>query len=159
VIVKILADFMRVLKEKGMNASALNRMVNRESGLYGVSALSADMTELLRAEQSNPGAAEAVELFCYTAKKFIGALAAILGGLDTLVFTGGIGENAPSIRERICNDLGFLGIHLDQERNIAQVPVISRAGGLVTVRVMKTNEELMIARHTAHCIAKQGRNP
>jgi len=143
-----------LLKEKGMNASALNRMVNRESGLYGVSALSADMTELLRAEQSNPGAAEAVELFCYTAKKFIGALAAILGGLDTLVFTGGIGENAPSIRARICSNLGFLGIHLDQERNSEQAPVISQAGGPVTVRVMKTNEELMIARHTAHCIAK-----
>ncbi|HUJ17768.1 MAG TPA: acetate/propionate family kinase [Nitrospirota bacterium] len=147
-----------LLKEKGMDASALNRMVNRESGLYGVSAMSADMAELLKAEPSNRGAAEAVELFCYTAKKFLGALAAVLGGLDTLVFTGGIGENAPSIRERICNDLGFLGIRLDTERNSEQAPVISRADGLVTVRVMKTNEELMIARHTAHCIAIEGRH-
>jgi acetate kinase len=91
-------------------------------------------------------AAEAVALFCYQAKKWIGAFAAVLGGLDTLVFAGGIGENAPSIRKRICDGLGFLGIEVDRKRNRKNAPLISPDGGRVNVRVIRTNEELMIAR-------------
>jgi acetate kinase len=137
-----------LLKDKGMDASGLNRMVNKQSGLLGVSGISSDMKVLLDAEAKNPHAAEAVELFCYQARKFLGALSAVLGGLDTLIFTGGIGENAPLIRARICQDAEFLGIHVNAERNDRGAPVISSDNSPVAVRVMKTNEELMIARHT-----------
>ncbi len=137
-----------LLKEKKLGFSAVNRMVNKEGGLLGASGVSPAIKDLLDAEAKNPHAAEAVELFCYQAKKFLGALAAVLGGLDTLIFTGGIGENAPSIRRRICENMEFFGIHLDPGRNDANAPIISQGGNVVTVRVMKTNEELMIARHT-----------
>jgi acetate kinase len=106
------------------------------------------MQDLLKQEETNESAALAVELFCYQARKFIGALAAVLGGLDTFVFTAGIGENSAVIRERICAKLEFLGIQLDSDRNKKNAPVISRQNSPVTVRVMQTNEELMIARHT-----------
>ena len=145
-----------LLKDKGMDAAAINRMVNKESGLIGVSGLSADMKELLDREVREPRAAEAVELFCYQARKFLGALAAVLGGLDTVVFTGGIGENAPAVRERICSNMEFLGIRLDTGRNRANEQVISIDNAGVAVRVMKTNEELMIARHTRDLIRMQG---
>jgi acetate kinase len=137
-----------LLKDKGMDATAVNRMVNNQAGLLGVSGISSDMKVLLDEEPRNPHAAEAVELFCYQARKFLGALSAVLGGLDTLIFTGGIGENAPSIRERICKDTEFLGIRFDKELNRENASIISRNGSSATVRVMKTNEELMIARHT-----------
>jgi acetate kinase len=137
-----------LLKEKGLDFSAVNRMVNKEGGLLGVSSMSPAIKDLLDAEAKNPHAAEAVELFCYQARKFLGALAAVLGGLDILIFTGGIGENAPSIRWRICENTEFLGIHLDPGQNDTNAPIISRKGSSVSVRVMKTNEELMIARHT-----------
>jgi acetate kinase len=130
-------------------------MINKQAGLLGVSGTSSDMKELLDRESEDPPAAEAVELFCYQAKKFLGALAAVLGGLDTLIFTGGIGENAPSIRERICKDTEFLGIRLDPGRNGSNAPLISTDAGPVAVRVMKTNEELMIARHTYSLIMKK----
>jgi len=91
-------------------------------------------------------AAEAIAIFCYQVRKWIGAFAAALGGLDTLVFAGGIGENAPTIRARICDDLGFLGIELDQKRNAEHAPWISSGTGRVKVRVIRTDEELMIAR-------------
>lgn len=137
-----------LLTDKGMDAAAVNRMVNNQAGLLGVSGISSDMKVLLDEEPRNPQAAEAVELFCYQARKFLGALSAVLGGLDTLIFTGGIGENAPSIRERICKDTEFLGIRFDKDLNGENASVISRNGSPATVRVMKTNEELMIARHT-----------
>ena len=137
-----------LLKERGLGFSAVNRMVNKEGGLLGLSGMSPAVKDLLEAEAKNPGAAEAVRVFCYQAKKFLGALAAVSGGLDTLIFTGGIGENAPSIRWRICENMEFLGIRLDPVRNDANAPIISREGSGATVRVMKTNEELMIARHT-----------
>jgi acetate kinase len=137
-----------LLKEKGLGFSAVNRMVNKEGGLLGVSGMSPAIKDLLDAEGKSPRAAEAVELFCYQAKKFLGALTAVLGGLDTLIFTGGIGENAPSIRRRICENMEFFGIRLNSSRNDANAPIISREESLVTVRVMKTNEELTIARHT-----------
>ncbi len=145
-----------LLKEKGWGFDAVNRLVNKQGGLLGVSGISGGMEDLLRDADTAPQAALAVELFCYQARKFLGGLAAVLGGLDTLIFTGGIGENAPPIRRRICENLEFLGIHLDQDRNAANQPVISANDALVTVRVMKTNEELMIARHTYGLIRRPG---
>lgn len=145
-----------LLRSRGLSPAALSRLVNQDAGLLGVSGLSADMHDLLDKEATDPQAAEAVELFCYQARKFLGALAAVLGGLDTLVFTAGIGEHAASVRERICAGLGFLGIQLDSERNAASAPIISRDGAPVAVRVMKTDEDLMIARHTHRLLAAQG---
>jgi acetate kinase len=107
------------------------------------------MRDLLAREKRDPRAAEAVDLFCYQARKWIGAYAAALGGLDTLVFAGGIGENSPAVRSRICGALGFLGVSVDARRNAAGAPVISARGGAVTVRRIPTDEEQMIARSTA----------
>jgi acetate kinase len=129
-----------------MTAARFQRMVNHESGLLGVSAISADLRELLAREAGDGRAADAVALFCYQARKWIGAFAAVLGGLDTLAFAGGIGENAPLIRKRICDGLDFLGIELNSKRNAKNAPLISRDGGRVNVRVIRTDEELMIAR-------------
>jgi acetate kinase len=141
-----------LLEEKGMRPHAVNDMLNQQAGLLAVSGLSSDMKDLLSNAGENPHASEAVDLFCYQAKKYLGALAAVLGGLDTLIFTGGIGENAPAVRRCISCDMEFLGIHLDASRNDANAPVISDDGSPVTVRVMKTNEELMMARHTRNLI-------
>ncbi len=129
-----------------MTAQQLHEMVNHESGLLGVSGSSADMRDLLARETDDVEAAEAVALFCYQAKKWVGAYAAALGGLDTLVFSAGIGERSALIRARICAGLGFLGIELDETRNAAHAAVISADASRVTVRVIPTNEELMIAR-------------
>jgi acetate kinase len=128
-----------------MSAKQFNEMVNFRSGLLGISETSSDMQVLLDREAQDVRAAEAVALFCYQVKKWIGAFAAALGGLDTLVFAGGIGENAPVVRARICDGLGFLGIELEEKRNTQGSAVISAAEGRVTVRVMHTDEEQMIA--------------
>ena len=141
-----------LLIERGMTPDALNELINRQAGLLGVSGISEDMHDLIEKESSDGHAAEAIALFCYQARKYLGALAVALGGLDTFVFTGGIGEHAAAIRLRICESLEFLGIRLDPRRNEAHAPVISREGSLVTVRVMKTDEDLMIARHTRDLI-------
>ena len=129
-----------------MTATQFQEMVNHESGLLGVSETSSDMRDLLAREAGDVRAAEAVALFCYQAKKWIGSFAAALGGLDTLVFAGGIGENAPLVRARICDGLGFLGIELNETRNAKNAPLISPDAGRVTVRVIRTDEELMIAQ-------------
>jgi acetate kinase len=129
-----------------ITAKKFNEMVNFQSGLLGVSETSSDMQLLLEREADDVRAAEAVALFCYQVKKWIGGFAAALGGLDTLVFAGGIGENAPVIRARICDGLGFLGIELEQERNLANAAVISTEAGRVAARVMHTDEEWMIAK-------------
>jgi acetate kinase len=129
-----------------MTATEFDRMVNHQSGLLGVSELSSDMRDLLAREDVDVHAAEAVALFCYQAKKWIGAFAAVLGGLDTLVFSAGIGARSAVIRDRICEGLGFLGIELDHGRNGAHAPVISTDASRVAVRVIPTDEELMIAR-------------
>jgi acetate kinase len=129
-----------------MSAKQFNEMVNFQSGLLGMSETSSDMRDLLERETQDVRAAEAVALFCYQVKKWIGAFSAALGGLDTLVFAGGIGENAPTVRTRICDGLGFLGIELEEKRNAASEGVISGATSRVTVRVIHTDEELMIAR-------------
>ena len=129
-----------------MNAKQFYEMVNHKSGLLGVSEISSDMRDLLAQEVHDIRAAEAVALFCYQAKKWIGAFAAALGGLDTLVFAGGIGENAPLVRARICDGLGFLGIALSESRNAETAGVISTDPSRATVRVIRTDEDLMIAR-------------
>ena len=131
---------------EGMTPQQFHELVNHQSGLLGVSEISSDMRELLALENTDTRAAEAVGLFCYQAKKWIGSFAAALGGLDTLVFAGGIGENCPSIRARICEGLGFLGIELVESCNTENGPLISSDAGRVAVRVIRTDEELMIAR-------------
>ncbi len=136
-----------------MSATQFQKVVNHESGLLGVSETSSDMRDLLHREAQDVRASEAVALFCYQARKWIGAFAAALGGLDTLVFAGGIGENAPPVRERICNGLGFLGIELDPHRNAKTAPLISLASGRVKVRVIRTDEELMIARSATRVLS------
>jgi acetate kinase len=129
-----------------MTPAQFQQMVNHQSGLLGVSGSSSDLRDLCARAARDPRAAEAVELFCYQTRKWIGSFAAALGGLDTLVFSAGIGENAPHIRERICRELGFLGVRLDRKRNARSAPLISSAAGRVKVRVIRTDEELMIAR-------------
>jgi acetate kinase len=129
-----------------MTTKQFYEMVNHESGLLGVSEISSDMRDLLAKEAADMRAAEAVALFCYQAKKWIGSFAAALGGLDTLVFAGGIGENASPVRARICDGLGFLGIEVNESHNAANAEVISTDASRATVRVIRTDEELMIAR-------------
>jgi acetate kinase len=133
-------------RTEGMTTNQFYDMVNHQSGLLGVSETGSDMRDLLAREARDVRAAEAVALFCYQAKKWIGSFAAALGGLDTLVFAGGIGENAPSVRARICEGLGFLGIELDDQRNTETAGVISTDASRAAVRVIRTDEELMIAR-------------
>jgi len=128
-------------------------MVNHKSGLLGVSETSSDMRDLLTQESRDVRAAEAVALFCYQAKKWIGSFAVALGGLDTLVFAGGIGENAPAVRKRICEGLGFIGLELDETRNAKTADVISTEASRIMVRVIRTNEELMIARSVSRTCA------
>jgi len=136
-----------------MSAVQFQEMVNHASGLLGVSEISSDLRDLLAREADDFRAAEAVALFCYQVKKWIGSFAAALGGLDTLVFAGGIGENAALIRKRICAGLGFLDIELDQKRNAKNASLISTDGGRVAVRVIRTDEEIMIARSVVRVLA------
>jgi len=145
-----------LLTNHGLDAAALSELVNKRSGLLGVSGTSGDMRDLLDRADTDPQARIAIDLFCYTARKYIGALAAVLGGVDTLVFTGGIGERAAPVRESICAELAFLGVTLDAERNAAHAPIISHAAGAVTIRVLPTDEDLMIARHTAQVVSRKG---
>ena len=147
---------VHLLRSGESDPGVLDDLINREAGLLGVSGTSADMRDLLAREQDDPRAGEAIDLFCYQAKKFLGALAAALGGLDTLVFTGGIGEHSATVRRRICENLAFLGIRLDQDRNAAHAPVISGEKGSVTVRVVRTDENMMIARHTRRIVTQEG---
>ncbi|WP_394807887.1 acetate/propionate family kinase [Nitrosomonas sp.] len=139
-------------RSEQMTAEQFDRMINRESGLLGISETSSDMRDLLAREAEDIRVAEAITLFCYQTKKGIGAYAAALGGLDTLVFAGGIGENAAPVRSRICAGLGFLGIELDELRNADHAQVISTDTSRVAVRVIRTDEELMIARSVCHVL-------
>ena len=135
-----------------MDALVFDRMANHQSGLLGVSGSSSDIRELLASETTDPRAAEALALFCYRIKQTIGAFAASLGGLDTIVFSGGVGENAAPIRERICAGLDFLGIALDNELNRAGAPIISRRDATVSVHVIPTDEEAVIAAALAELL-------
>ncbi len=146
------------LMQKGMNAKDFNNLINHQSGLLGISGISSDMQDLLRLEKENKDAALAIEVFCYQIKKYIGAYIAVLGGLDMLVFSGGIGENAPAIRERICNELGYLNIHLNEEKNNKNQWQISNEESNVKVYVIPTNEELMIAKTTGEIYEKSIKN-
>jgi len=145
-----------LLQAQGMSPAEINTLVNQRSGLLGISGSTADMRDLLDKESRDPRAAAAIALFCYQARKFVGALAAVLGGLDTLIFTGGIGEHAAPIRARICAGMDFLGIQLDERRNAAHASIISRDDSAATVRVMPTDEDLMIARHTYRLLPQRG---
>jgi acetate kinase len=136
-----------LLAQKKMSAKAAAALLNKQSGLLGVSTTTGDMRALLEKAKQDPHAAEAIDLFCYRAKKYIGAYAAALGGLDALIFTGGIGERAPAIREKICSGLEFLGIRLDAAQNAANAQVISTTASRVNIRVIQTNEDLMIVQH------------
>jgi acetate kinase len=131
---------------EGMTAAQFHHMVNHRSGLLGISETSSDVRDLLNREPDDVRASEAIALFCYQVRKWIGAFAAALGGVDSLVFSGGIGEHSSAIRARICEGLGFLGIELDAGRNEANQAVISTDACRTRVRVIPTDEELMIAR-------------
>jgi len=135
-----------LMKAEKLSLIQFNDLVNHQSGLLGISETNSDMQELLKIQETDCRAKEAIELFCYQARKWVGSFAAALHGIDTLVFSGGIGENSPEVRERICGGLQFLGIELDKERNFKSEPVISADTSSVCVRVIKTNEELMIAK-------------
>jgi acetate kinase len=139
---------IHLMHGKGYDVGQLEDLVNHQAGLLGVSGLSPDMKTLLEQRQREPHAAQAVELFCYQLRKYIGALTAVLGGLDTLVFTGGIGERAAPVRWETCQQLAYLGIALDPQQNAVHAEVISTPQSTCTVWVIPTNEDLMIARHT-----------
>jgi acetate kinase len=143
-----------VMQAEKLTPQQFNHLINHESGLLGMSGISSDMRELLKIEKTNKHAAASVDFFCYQTKKWIGAYAAVLEGLDTLVFSGGIGEHAPKIRERICSGLQFLGIELDEIKNAKNEAIISTGTSKVSVRVMPTNEELMIARLVHTVVAR-----
>jgi acetate kinase len=147
-----------LMDEKGYDARQLEKLLDQHSGLVGVSGISSDMKTLLEQRTTEPHAVQAIELFCYSARKSIGALAAALGGLDLLVFTGGIGERAAPVRWMICRGLEHLGIHLDPGKNDAHADTISTNQSPCEVRVIPTNEDLMIARHTRALLsrARQG---
>jgi len=147
--------FPHLLMHKHWDGLAVNEMINKRAGLLGVSDSSSSMRNLLEARETDSHSAEAVELFCYQAKKFLGALLAVLGGADVMVFTGGIGENAPEVRRQICAGMEYGGIVIDPEANQEGKATISTSGSPVAVRVMKTNEELMIARHTGNLLRRE----
>jgi acetate kinase len=137
-----------------MSARQFHEMVHQQSGLLGVSGISPDMRDLLARESRDVRAAEAVALFCYQVKKWIGSFTAALGGLDTLIFAGGIGENAFEVRERICENLDYLGLRLDKKRNQTNAPIISTTASRVTVRVIRTDEEVMIAKAVSRVLLR-----
>ncbi len=142
-----------LMNEKGYASEQIERLVNDKAGLLGVSGTSPDMRTLLSRRQQDPQAALAVEMFCYHVRKCIGAMAATLGGLDTFVFTGGIGEKAAAVRSAVCQGLAHLGIVLDEGRNATDADPASRPESTCTVRIIPTNEDLIIARHTFALLA------
>lgn len=141
-----------LMNQNGMDVRALERLLTHESGLLGVSGISSDMRTLLEKESTDARAAEAIELFVYRISRELGSLAAALGGLDALVFTGGIGEHAPSIRSRVCRAANWLGLDFDERCNEQSGPRLSSSTSRVSAWVIPTNEELMIAQHTQHLL-------
>lgn len=141
-----------LLRDRSFSIDEVSAIVTESGGLLGLSGTSADMRDLLARTTIDQHAAEAVAVFCYQVRKFLGAYVAVLGGLDTLVFTGGIGENSPEIRARVCDSLDCFGIRIDEGRNVANASIISADGAPVDVHVIRTNEELMIARHAARVL-------
>ncbi len=143
---------VHLMREKNYDAVQIDELVNNNAGLLGVSGITSDMRMLLEQRERRVEAAFAVELFCYQLRKHIGAMVAVLGGLDTLIFTGGIGEHAGSVRWDVCSGLGHLGVQLDKDHNTANAEIISASGSPCSVFVIPTNEDLMIARHTNRLI-------
>jgi len=148
-----------LMRSEHLSPEQFNNLINHECGLLGVSETSSDMRDLIERQGNDVRAAEAVELFCYHTRKWVGAFAAVLGGLETLVFAGGIGENAADVRARVCRGLGFLGVELDETRNAANAPVISTAASPATVRVIRTDEELMIAKAVCRILREPQQKP
>lgn len=149
------AVILYLLKEQGISPDDLGELLNKQAGLKAISGKGSDIQELLEIAPEDNHAEEAIQLFCYQVKKFTGALAAAMGGLDTFIFTGGIGEHAPEIRQRICEGMEFLGMHIDTTHNEQTAAVISARGSAVTIRVIPTSEEIMIAQHTRHWLQHQ----
>ncbi|MBZ5498049.1 MAG: acetate/propionate family kinase [Acidobacteriia bacterium] len=147
-----------LMNEKGYTRGQIEDLVDKQAGLLGVSGISPDMRTLLSRREHDSNAALAIDLFCYHVRKHIGAMAATLGGLDTLVFTGGIGEKAAPVRSAVCHGLGFLGITLDEGRNATNADPVSSPGSGCTVRIIPTNEDLIIARHTFGLLAQRQRS-
>jgi acetate kinase len=145
---------LHLMNQRGMNSHALEHLLTNESGLLGVSGISSDMRTLLKHEATDPCAAEAIELFVYRLSRELGSMAAALGGLDALVFTGGIGENAVAIRQRVCELADWLGIELNPDAHSDGETRISRSTSAVSVWVIPTDEELMIAKHTRQCLSR-----
>jgi len=143
-------------RETQLNPDALEDMLSHRSGLLGISGVSGDVRELLARESADPNCRLALEMYCYSVKKAIGALAAAVGGVSTLVFSGGIGEHAEPIRARICDGLTFLGVEIDAAMNSTSASIISTPDSRVTVRVIPTDEELMIARAAAALLEPAG---
>jgi len=143
-----------LMRSRGFSEQQLEDATDRSGGLLGISGLTGDVRELLAASATNDRAAEAIDVFCYRARKFIGAYAAALGGIDLLVFTGGIGEHSAVIRESICGDLGFLGVKLDESLNRADASLVSATASGVPVRIIHTREDVMIATHVRTLLAK-----
>ncbi|HVX28431.1 MAG TPA: acetate/propionate family kinase [Parafilimonas sp.] len=143
------------LMQQGMDAKAFNNLINHQSGLLGISGASSDMQDLLQQEKTNTDAALAVDIFCYQIAKYIGAYIAALNGLDALVFSGGIGENASVIRARICDAFQYINLSIDQQKNNNNELVISNNQSKIKVYVIPTNEELMIAEITAELYSYQ----
>ncbi len=141
-----------LLKSVGLNYHELNDLINHQSGLLGISSTSGDIKELLQQQHTNHAAKNAVGYFCYQIHKWIGSFVTVLNGIQSIVFTGGIGENIPEIRTLTCRNLGFLGVELDENKNLSNSSVISKDDSGVTVRVIKTNEELMIAKYVSKLI-------
>ncbi len=141
-----------IMQSENLSADQFNHLINHESGLLGVSETSSDMRDLIHRQANDVRAAEAVELFCYQTRKAIGGFAAALGGLETLVFSGGIGENSAEVRARICGGLGFLGVELDEAENDVNAPLISTGASRVAVRVIRTDEELMMTREVCRLL-------
>jgi acetate kinase len=140
------------LLKHGYSADQLEMLLNHHAGLAGVSGLSSDMKVLLEMRQTQPAADLAVRMFCYQIRKYIGGFASVLGGLDTLVFTGGIGEHASPVRAEICTGLEYLGLAVDTAANGQNAEMISDQSSRCTVWVMPTDEDLMIVRHTRNAI-------
>jgi acetate kinase len=141
-----------LMQTEELGPAQFSNLINHQSGLLGISETSSDMQDLLESQSTDSRAAEAVELFCYQTRKWIGSFAAVLGGLDTLVFSGGIGEHAAEVRKRVCDDLQFLGIELAETRNLKNEAIISTDRSKVSIRVIHTNEELMIAKLACHVL-------
>lgn len=145
-----------LMRTENLTPEQFSNLINNESGLLGISETSSDMRDLLERREADVRAAEAVALFCYQARKWIGAFIAALGGLDTLVFSGGIGENAPEVRALICDGLEFLGIELEEKQNATNADVISTENSRVSVRVIHTDEEWMIAKTVCRILGLAG---